>query len=166
MSRYKIWDKKEDIYTPGVGTDGKGHYTATEYINTHAPWAANPNVKVVIGGGNINGTVFMEFEAMKETYKKIGVTWSDSATDEEILKAIEDYEDKPQEQVVTAEERIAAALEYQVLTTIPDATTTTDTKSGDILKRYYTQGLWTDNMLKLAVQKGVISSTQLANIES
>ena len=71
MSKYKMWDKQEDIWTivpevfpeghPRFGQPPKGRWSAEEYIEEHAPWAANPNCKVIVGGGDINGTVFMNF---------------------------------------------------------------------------------------------------------
>lgn len=122
MPRYKIWDKQSDIYTPGTDSNGNNHWTAEAYIRSHAPWASIPGVKIIIGGGVINGSVFMEFESTVEFYKKQGASIVDGMTDEEILAAIEDFEDNPKvaEAEPTAEERIAAALEYQVMASLPD----------------------------------------------
>lgn len=121
MARYKIWDKTSDIYTLGQDKNGNNHWTADAYIKSHAPWAANPNVKIIVGGGAINGTVFMEFDSTIDFYKKQGVIITDDMTDEEILAAIEDFEDNPPvSDEPTAEERIAAALEYQNLANMPD----------------------------------------------
>lgn len=117
MAKYKIWDKKEDIYTLGRdAATGKMHYTAQEYIDEVAPWAGNPNVKVIVAGGNINGMVFMEYDATIAHYKRNGAPITDNMTVEEILAAIEAFEDAPPPvETVTAEERIAAALEFQNL---------------------------------------------------
>ena len=115
MARYAIWDKKQDIYTIN------SHHTAAEYINRYAPWAANPNVKVIVGGGAINGMCFMEYEATVDCYKRQGAPIIDGMTDEEVLAAIEYFEDNPPVSTeVSAEERIAAALEYQVMASLPD----------------------------------------------
>lgn len=113
MSMFAIWDKKSDIYTPGVDKNGKGHWTAAEYIQQKAPWAANPNAKVIVGGGAINGTIFSEFETTKSYYKKLGAAITDKMADEEVLAAIEDYINNPPPAEPSAEERIAAAMEYQ-----------------------------------------------------
>jgi hypothetical protein len=115
MARYKIWDKKEDIYTLGRDKNGKAHWTAQEYIDEKAPWAGNPGAKVIVGGGAINGTVFMEFEATKEHYARLGADFSACETDADVLAAIEAFENTPAEVAPSAEERIAAALEYQNL---------------------------------------------------
>lgn len=123
MAKYKFWDKIEDIYF--VGRDkiyGKTHLTAQEYIETYAGWAANPNVKVVVADGDINGLIFMSFNNMKDNFVRHGGVIPDNATDEEILALIEESENPvvnvSEEITPTAEERIAAALEYQNMLTL------------------------------------------------
>jgi hypothetical protein len=49
--RYAIWDKVSDLYTLGRDENGKCQWTAQEYIQSHAPWAANTDLKVIIGAG-------------------------------------------------------------------------------------------------------------------
>ena len=121
MARYAIWDKTSDIYTLGKDANGKSQWTADEYIREHAPWAANPKVKVIVGGGAINGTVAMEFDSTVEHYKKVGALITDNMTDVEILAAIEDFEDNPPvSDEPTVEERTAAALEFIALSSMPD----------------------------------------------
>jgi len=122
MPRYKIWDKKEDIYTLGQDKDGRSQWTAEEYLKMR-PWAKIPGVKVIIGGGKINGTVFMEYDATIEQYRCMGAEITDKMTDDEVMRAIEEFEDRPPvtETVITPEERIAAALEMQCLLAMTDA---------------------------------------------
>ena len=128
MSKYSIWDKTSDIYTLGRDKNGKSHWTAQEYITAFAPWAANPNVKVIVGSGAINGTVFMEYGATVEFYKKQGAAITDGMTDAEVLAAIETFEDNPNSSgESTTEERIAAALEAQVLLAMPAVNADPDT---------------------------------------
>lgn len=115
MARYQIWDKKSNLYTPSGA-----RFAAQDYINRYALWAENPNVKVVITTGAINCGVFMEFESMRDQYKRMGAEITNDMTDAEVLAAIEAFEDRPQETVVSAEERIAAALEYQAIASMPD----------------------------------------------
>jgi hypothetical protein len=114
MKRYAIWDKASDIHTLGRDAEtGKQHWTAREYIDTHAQWADNPEIKVIVGGGAINGTVFMEFDATVEHYKRMGAEIEDSMSDAEVLAAIEEFEDRPPVQgAPSPEERIAAALGF------------------------------------------------------
>lgn len=119
MAKYKFWDKMEDIYF--LSRDkihGKTHLSAQEYIDTYAGWAANPNAKVVVADGDINGLIFMSFSNMKDSFVRHGGVIPEGATDEEILALIEESENKPtvtevKGSVPSAEERIAAALEYQ-----------------------------------------------------
>lgn len=124
MKRYKIWDKKSDIFTLGAPDkgkyEGKRQWTAEEYISINAPWADNPNVKIIVGGGYINGTVFMEYESTVLFYKNQGANINDTMTDEEVLSVIELFEDTPQPSLVTSEERIAAALEFMMIMDMPD----------------------------------------------
>lgn len=180
MNRYKFWDKKSDIYT--LGTDqrtGKNHFTAQEYILTFAPWASNENAKIVVGGGIVNGTVFMEFESMKEHYSHMGCDFSTCETDDDFLRAIESFEDNPPgSNDPTNEERIAAALEAQVMMALPDVEETPQVMATAILldsadnaksklsseakriQRSYQRGLWSAALVKMAVQKGNITSAE------
>lgn len=113
MLGYKIWDKKSDIFTPGVDKNGKGQWTAQEYIQTRAPWAGNPAAKVIISDGVINGAVFMEFDATVDSYKQRGAVITDNMADEEILAVMQAFDKCPPEaNIPTPEERIAAALEF------------------------------------------------------
>lgn len=186
MKRYIIWDKNSDIYT--LGTDsvtGRNHYTAQEYIQMKAPWAANENIKVIVGGGAINGTVFMEFESTKEHYAGMGCDFSACETDDDYLRAMEAFEDNPPgANDPTNEERIAAALEAQVMMALPDveetpqvmamamsldATDTADTADAAApelsaeakrIQRSYQHGLWSAALVNMAVQKGSITSAE------
>ncbi len=60
MSRYKIWDKNETIYTPS-GEELKGTMACKIQMSS------NPSAKMIIGAGVINGTVAMEFNATVDT---------------------------------------------------------------------------------------------------
>jgi len=111
MAKYQIWDKKSNIYTP-VGEE----LTAEQWMSRYG-WVRIPAVKMVVAGGIINGAFVAEFSSFVDTYRKMGVDFSACVEDQDYLDAIEAYEDAP---VVstgesTAEERIAAALEYQIL---------------------------------------------------
>lgn len=111
MAKYQIWDKKSDIYTP-VGEV----LTAEQWLARYA-WAKIPTAKMVIGGGLINGSVVGEFDSMINNYRKMGADFSACVTDQDYLDVIEVFEDTPPVSTgeSTAEERIAAAMEYQIL---------------------------------------------------
>jgi hypothetical protein len=122
MPRYKIWDKQEDIYTLGKDRDsGKMHWTAAEYIEEKAQYAANPNTKIVVGGGAVNGKYFLLYDEFVEQRKKEGAPVTDGMTDAEILAAIEEFEDNPPwAGEPSPEERMAAAQEVMALNSMPD----------------------------------------------
>ena len=116
MERYAIWDKVSPVYTP----NGK-KFTAEQWKERY-PIAELESVKIVCGGGELNGAFFGVFSEMVEMYRKAGCDFSECVTDQEYLDAIEAFEDlinTPSDEP-TAEERIAAALEYQTMTTLPD----------------------------------------------
>ena len=117
--RYAIWNKKDDIYTPAGPK-----LTADQWIEQYG-WLANPNTIPVISAGNINGAFIGELSQMKMQYQKQGAIFTDDMTNEQILDAIEAWEDERAEaakqaaeeaaNTPSAEERLAAAVEFQNL---------------------------------------------------
>ncbi len=117
MSRYQIWDKQSDIYTPSGA-----HFTAAEWAARY-PWVNIPGAKMIITSGLINGGAAMEFGATVEHYKHAGASITDAMTDEEVLTAIEAFEDNPPgSDGPSVEERTAAALEFLAVNSLPDET--------------------------------------------
>ena len=107
--RYAIWNKEDMIITP-VGEV----FSAEQWIARY-PVAAVPTITVVCAAGEINGAFFGTLGQMVQMYEAQGCDFSECKTDEEKLVAIEAFEDemnKPSTEP-TAEERIAAAMEYQ-----------------------------------------------------
>lgn len=107
MARYAIWNKQDPILTP-IGEV----LTAEQWIQRY-PIAGLPNIKVVCAAGEINGAFFGTLGQLMEMYKDCD--FSNCTTDEEKLAVIEAFEDEmntPSNEA-SAEERIAAALEYQ-----------------------------------------------------
>lgn len=105
--RYQIWNKTDTIYTPSGA-----EFTPEQWVAKY-PWIKIPGAKMIITSGMINGGAAMEFNATKVTYSKMGAAITDDMTDEEVLAAIEAFEDTPPVAEPTAEERIAAAMEFQ-----------------------------------------------------
>ena len=117
MARYKIWDREETIYTPSGAI-----FTAEEWIERHG-WISNPKAIPVIADDLINGGLLSELNQMKKNAIAQGATFEEGLSNEELLEAIEAFEDEmntPKEAGVSAEERIAAALEAQVMMSLPD----------------------------------------------
>ena len=109
MKRYAIWDKVSPIITPS----GK-IYTAEEWMQKY-PVAALDSITVVCSAGEINGGFFGTLGQIVQTYEAQGCDFSACTTAEEKLEVIEAFEDAmntPSDEP-TAEERIAAAMEYQ-----------------------------------------------------
>lgn len=150
--KYKIWDKQEPIYTP-VGEV----FTAQQWLDKW-PWAKLPNTKCVISVGPINGAVMGEFSSFVEQYKKMGCPIDDAMTDEEILQAIEDFEDNPPEPEPTIEERAIALEEFKAMATVgyvpPKA----------IVEKNFRRGLWSDKMVNVALAKGAITKEDQVKI--
>lgn len=112
--RYQIWNKTDDIITPSGA-----QFMATEWANKY-PWSKAPGVKMVITAGPINGGCAMIFDSFAETMKKAGAAITDGMTDEEVLAAIEEFEDNPPDPGPSIEERTAAALEFLAMNSLPD----------------------------------------------
>jgi hypothetical protein len=116
MKRYAIWDKQSPIIVP----TGKV-FTAAEWKKKY-PAAGLESITVVCSAGEINGGFFGTLGQMVQTYEAQGADFSACTTAEEKLAVIEAFEDAlnaPSDDP-TAEERIAAALEYQVMASLPD----------------------------------------------
>ena len=120
MKRYAIWDKLSPIITP-IGEV----LTADQWIQRY-PVAGVPSITVVCGAGEINGSFFGTLGQMVQMYSAQGADFSACTTDEEKLEVIEAFEDAMNAPSTepTTDERIAAALEYQVMASLPDDTET------------------------------------------
>lgn len=107
MARYAIWDKVSPVYTP----NGK-KFTAEQWKEEY-PIAELESVKIVCGGGELNGAFFGVFSEMVELYRKAGCDFSACETDQDYLDAIETFEDAMNAPSTepTPEERQAEALE-------------------------------------------------------
>ena len=107
MARYALWDKVSPVYTP----NGK-KFTAEQW-KAEYPIAELESVKIVCGGGELNGAVFGVFSEWVEMYRKAGCDFSVCKTDEEKLALIEAFEDAMNTPSAepTPEERQAQALE-------------------------------------------------------
>ena len=157
MSRYKIWDGKESIFTP-VGEE----LTAEQWFARYK-WAKIPGVKMIIGGGAINGSVAMEFGATVDFYKKQGCVINESMSDAEILQVIEGFEDTPRVDQTEPDttERMVALEEYKAMVELEGYQ-----PSKAIIQKNVERGLWTEPMVDVAVTKKAITSVEKQTILS
>ena len=119
LTKYQIWDRVSNVYTPSGNM-----YTAEEWINKYK-WINIPGMVPVMSAGNINGAMIADLASMKKNAIAQGCVFEDGLTDEQVLDAIEAWEDQRAAEAKeaaaeaantpTTEERIAAALEYQNL---------------------------------------------------
>ena len=124
MNKYAIWDKQSPIITP-IGEV----LTAEQWIERY-PVAGIDSITVICAAGEINGAFFGTLGQMVDMYTKMGCDFFDCITDQEKLDAIEVFEDIKEAEAkaaaeaaaneISTEERIAAALEAQVLMSMPD----------------------------------------------
>lgn len=127
MKRYAIWNKQDQVITP-VGEV----LTAAQWIARY-PVAGIASIKVVCAAGEINGAFFGTLGQMKLNYENMGADFSECTTDEEVLQAIEDFEDAANTRSTepTTEERTAAALETIAAGTGKETTSAVDALLGE-----------------------------------
>ena len=118
MKRYAIWDKVSPVITP------IGEVLSAEQWIQRYPVAGVPSITVVCAAGEINGGFFGTLGQMVQMYEAQGCDFSACTTNEEKLEAIEAFEDAMNAPSTepTTDERIASALEYQVMSSLPDET--------------------------------------------
>ena len=112
--RYAIWNKQDMIYTPSGAV-----FTPEEWVSNYRI-LEHPQAIPVISAGLINGAFCGELSQMLSLFPD--VDFSIYETDEEKLERYEQEEDelnKPSN-VPTTDERIASALEAQVMLNMPD----------------------------------------------
>lgn len=120
MSKYQIWDKQSIVITPSMEV-----FTPDQWKERY-PIANLEGFDLVISGGKINGALCMEYEDFKSMWEDQGCVFDESWSQQECLDAIESFElerraeQMSQANTITPEERIAAALEAQVLLSMPD----------------------------------------------
>lgn len=174
MARYKLWDKQEDIYTLGRDPKtGKQHWTAQEYMENFAAWAMLPTAKPVVGGGLVNGMFFDDLSNLKASAEHRGASFDPGLTDEELLQAIEEFEDQqnnviPEPSAGDVQASLAALTELQGLEDSELKHSTEDPITYTQLQaryaNYYARGLWTKRYIALAVQKGRLTVEQFKDI--
>lgn len=120
MAKYQIWNRKDNIITPIFE-----NLTPEEWIQRY-PVAGIESIVPIIAAGEINGAFFGTLGQLVEIYSNQGCDFSNCITNKEKLEAIELFEQNKEATLIAAQntistdERIAAALEAQVLMSMPD----------------------------------------------
>lgn len=109
MKKYSIWNKRDTVYTPSGA-----EFTAEQWMDRYK-WTKIPNAVVVMGGGTFNGSFIAELEQFRDAYMKQGAPITTEMTAQQVIEAAEAWDNRVIESEPTAEERIAAAMEYQNL---------------------------------------------------
>lgn len=127
MKRYAIWNKQDQVITP-VGEV----LSAAQWIARY-PVAGIASIKVVCAAGEINGAFFGTLGQMKLNYENMGADFSACVTDEDVLQAIEDFEDAANARSTepSTDERTAAALETIAAGTGKETTSAVDALLGE-----------------------------------
>ena len=123
--KYQIWDKQSQIITP-IGEV----LTAGEWKDRY-PMSKIDGIDLVIAGGVVNGAFCNEYTSFADLYdrqmKESGIEGYENGVEglsqTETLELIEQFEtarNTAAKNYVSTEERIAAALEAQVLMAMPD----------------------------------------------
>lgn len=90
------------------------HMATPERVAEEYPIVNLPDLKCVIGTDKTETMFYTVPEPLLVMASRLGVNPEDYTTDEELLQALEDISNAPQpEPEPSAEERIAAAMEYQ-----------------------------------------------------
>ena len=111
MARYAIWNKETDVITP------IGEVLTPEQWQNRYPWTAIETAVPIVATGFFNGGFCGELSQMKAICLSQGAKFDDGLTNEELLEAIEAFEDMfnaPSYEVSDAT-RTADALEDLVL---------------------------------------------------
>lgn len=132
MRKYQIWDKQSPVLTPSGAM-----FSAEQWLDKY-PIAKLESITVVLAAGEINGALFATLGQMVDRAKAEGCDFSTCTTNEEVLQAIEDFEEArakanaeaaaqaaadkaAQEEInTTSLASIAASMEYQNMLTLED----------------------------------------------
>lgn len=122
--KYQIWDKISDVITPTM------EVFAPEQWKERYPAANIDGIDLVIAAGNINGAFCQEYTSFISFYEN-EVDFSQCTARQECIDLINEFEIQRQQDMIqqaqeaanvpSAEERIAAALEAQVMMSLSDS---------------------------------------------
>lgn len=105
MSRYAIWNKKDNIITPSGAV-----FTAQQWIEKY-PVAGIDTITVLCSAGEINGGFFGTLGSVQEQYAARGCDFTGCVTPEEKLACIDAFDER--QRVIQAEKAAEAAASAQ-----------------------------------------------------
>lgn len=105
--RYVLWDKTSSVRTPSFEV-----FTAEEWKNRH-PIAKEEDSVIVLANSYFNGGLIAELHQLIEIAESRGATFAEGLSDQELLDAIEQFEEEyAAAQQAAAEEAAAKELDY------------------------------------------------------
>ena len=117
MARYVIWDEVSRVIVPTGQV-----FTAEQWMDKY-PMARLDDIYLVVAGGTINGAFCQEYTSLVDIYTQQGCDFTGCETMQDHLDRIEQFEDErnaDNSSYIDPQERIAAALEAQVMMEMPD----------------------------------------------
>lgn len=134
-----------------------GMVATPEIIRQHFP-AVDRFTHILEVNGNVCQAV-QDLAAMRQLNNI-----DESLSEDDAIKALEVIINTLLPIIISPEERLAAAAEFQNILSLPDAKNTTTNGNDTIVKQNYKRGLWSASMVDMAVQKGIITPTQATEI--
>lgn len=116
--KYVVWDEESIVVTPSGEV-----FTAEQWLDRY-PMGRLDTIDLVLSGGAINGAICYVYQEMIDIYEKF-IDFSECTTKQDCLDLIAEFEEKADtngDDIITPEERIAAALEAQVMLAMDDVT--------------------------------------------
>ena len=110
--KYKFYNN-ETLYTMN------DKYTYDD-LKKNYPWLEIEGIKCVTTDSFYNGNYLMEFSEFCKMYKQRGLEITDGMKDDEILLKAEEFDNKMNEEQVSIQERLVAALEFMNLSNLQD----------------------------------------------
>ena len=114
-----------------------------------------PAVDNFVHAIEVNGDVcqaVMNLNALRSMYNI-----DEGLSEKSAIQAIEDVINTPPEVIISPEERLAAAAEFQNIVSLPDTTEIADIKSDKVIESNVKQGLWGKPHIDVVVKKGLLT---------
>lgn len=184
MLSFQPWDCKQDVFFGGI-------LWSAEELAARYPWTREPGAMPVIVSEDCNNGRLMKFADIKAVALRDGVPIADGMSVEAVLAVVSDFMQRQfpmaeayakngmmRHAVITTEDRMAAAAEAQLMLAEPDAPAPA-VHSSDLFAELYgkpvspglprirdnfLKGLWSESLVRLAVQKGRITAEEASSI--